>query len=92
MNVLRKYLDERGMNATFFARKVGVTRTCIYDLYRGKRIPTLEVAVKIELATDGLIKCQQWLSQKIKSEDKEAQKVEKKRKKNELKLTVSQES
>lgn len=49
---LRVYLDERGVFATFFSRKIGITSQKLWNYMNHWNVPTPEVLVKIHEATD----------------------------------------
>jgi DNA-binding XRE family transcriptional regulator len=43
------------------AGEIGIFPATLSDLMRGKRLPSLETAVRIELVTDGSVKPRDWL-------------------------------
>lgn len=61
MNKLRAFV-ERQSNAPMreAAAKLGVSRPYLYDLLSEKRQPSLEVALRIEKATEGEVAITDW--------------------------------
>lgn len=61
MNDLKKYVEQRdaaSMRET--AEILGLSRPYLYDLIKGRREPTLDVAKKIAEATDGEVPLRSW--------------------------------
>jgi transcriptional regulator with XRE-family HTH domain len=58
---LKKYLEERGMSQTFFAKKVGVNPTHLSRWIGGKTVPRIDYILKIEEATNGEVSSRDWL-------------------------------
>ncbi len=62
---LSEYFEKYGVKAVWLAKKIGVSPQAISNIAKGAN-PSLEVAVKIEEATDGKVKCRDLLSNKKK--------------------------
>jgi len=50
---LQNWLKEKGFSKAEFARKIGVSRHALYLYLKGKRQPRLDIALRIEEATNG---------------------------------------
>lgn len=61
--LLREYLKEEGITITAFARKLGVSKANINNIFRGVE-PRLATAVKIQELTRGRVQCKDLLSVK----------------------------
>lgn len=57
---LEEYFDKYCVNLASFARKVGMSRTYIYQLLKGK-IPKVNDAKLIEIATEGKVSKEELL-------------------------------
>jgi DNA-binding XRE family transcriptional regulator len=44
---LKEIIDDRGLKQGYIAERVGVRQSTISEVVRGKRLPTLPVALKI---------------------------------------------
>lgn len=53
---LREYLDLHGIKYKRFAELLGVSQTSIHNIFNG-RPPSLNIAVRIEMATYGHVTC-----------------------------------
>jgi len=62
---LPEYFEKYGVKAVWLAKKVGVSPQAISNIAKGAN-PSLEVAVKIEEATEGRVKCRDLLPEKKK--------------------------
>jgi transcriptional regulator with XRE-family HTH domain len=60
MTRLHEYLTISGTTARRLAIDVGVSEPFVSDLRRGNRSPSLEVAQRIEAATDGRVPVHSW--------------------------------
>lgn len=60
-NKLVKWLKANDLNQGEFADTVGTYQTTISRLCRGSLVPTLELACRIEDATDGAVSHRYWL-------------------------------
>lgn len=50
---LRDYLKKKGLKQYFIASQLGISRAHFHRLLNGTGMPSLEIAVKIELLTNG---------------------------------------
>lgn len=53
MQLLRKWLDNRGISQREFADMIGVAPSTVYRVMTGKTRPKLDVAKRIEILTKG---------------------------------------
>jgi len=60
---LARYFKEKKMPVAEFAAIVGVHRTQMYKFKNGDRRPSLDVAIRIEEATDGLVPVESFREQ-----------------------------
>jgi DNA-binding transcriptional regulator YdaS (Cro superfamily) len=58
---LDEYLKEVGIPITKFARRIGASAATIHNILDSKRDLRLSIAVRIELATKGLVTCKEIL-------------------------------
>lgn len=61
MNSLAAYLSQSDKTQAQFASELGVDQATISKLCRKKLIPSLDLAVRIERATDGEISAASWV-------------------------------
>ena len=61
-NPLRKYLEDRGLTLTDFAKIAGLSITCVYDVSRGERSPGKIAIRKIEKATHKKVKAKDFVA------------------------------
>jgi DNA-binding XRE family transcriptional regulator len=61
MTKLREHLATTGTRQSDLAEKVGVSRPYMSQLVGGTKMPGLELAIKIEAATDGAVTVRSWL-------------------------------
>ncbi len=61
---LAEYLQETGMSQAEFARRAGISGPTIASVLAGKDVK-LSVAVLIEIASKGKVKCKECANQKI---------------------------
>lgn len=54
---LKSYLASKGITVTAFARTLNVSKGFVSDLANGKRLCSLEMAVRIERLTKGRVSC-----------------------------------
>lgn len=59
---LASYLETHKKTQEAFAAEIGVKQATVSRLKRGKR-PSLELAAKIERATDGAVPASSWVEQ-----------------------------
>lgn len=50
-----------GETRSAWAQRLGISKGYLSDLLNGKRVPSLEVAVAIQRATDGRIAADSWV-------------------------------
>lgn len=62
MNMLKSYLQSRGIKQGEFAEAVGVQQATVSRLASGKLVPSLELAVAIERATNRAVLASSWVS------------------------------
>jgi|GEM_PF-5281862 len=55
MSKLQTYLRMTGVSGTAFAKRVGVAPSHLYEVMHFKKIPSLVLAYRIELASDGMV-------------------------------------
>jgi predicted transcriptional regulator len=54
---LREYFEETGTSVVNFAKKAGVSKLTIHNLLGGRDV-RMSIAVKIQRATKGKVKCE----------------------------------
>jgi transcriptional regulator with XRE-family HTH domain len=59
---LKAWLNKEGLSKTEFAKKVGITRHALYLYLKGKRQPRLDIALRIEEATNGEVTVKDLIS------------------------------
>ncbi|WP_367998669.1 helix-turn-helix transcriptional regulator [Shimia thalassica] len=57
-----KYVCRSGLSRTDWAKRLEISKSYMSDLLNGKRIPSLEVAVRIERATGGAVPASSWIN------------------------------
>ena len=60
---LAEYLSKRRMTQTEFAALVGINSANISKLCNKRFTPSLDLAVRIEIATEGAVKAASWVAQ-----------------------------
>jgi transcriptional regulator with XRE-family HTH domain len=60
--MLKEWLDSAGLRQVRIADKLGVTPGYVCQLISGEKRPSLELAAKIELATDGAVSMRDWFT------------------------------
>jgi transcriptional regulator with XRE-family HTH domain len=58
---LRDWLNLHGMRSEFFAKKLGVTGSCISNWMRGKNTPKAHFMLLIEKETKGKVTLKDWV-------------------------------
>lgn len=53
---LKKYLDERGIRYTHFAKQIGISYKTLWDILQGSGVKKIETAEKITKLTEGKVK------------------------------------
>jgi len=61
MHKLEYYLKEKNLTKTEFAERVGIHLSYITHLVKGRRVPSLSVALKIQDLTDGEVPVTTWV-------------------------------
>lgn len=61
---LKEYLVMKNLNVQGFAIQCGCSFATIYRLLRNNRLHTIELGLKIEQATDGLVTIKELLEEK----------------------------
>ena len=64
---LETYLKTRNLTATAFAAQIKVEISTITRLLRHERRPSIDMAVKIEAETLGLVGMEDWVTIKVKA-------------------------
>lgn len=62
MQKLKKFLTAEKLNQDEFAVIVNTTPATMSRVIRGKQPPSLELAVAIEDATKGKVRCKDWIA------------------------------
>ena len=57
---LETYLQSKDLKPTTFAAEIGVYPSTITRVLRGERFPSLDLGMKIDRATKGKVKPQDW--------------------------------
>ena len=57
---LKEYLDRTGIKQARLAAQVGTTRANMCHLVAGKQIPGLDLALRIQVASGGLVTIGDW--------------------------------
>lgn len=63
MTLLDHHLRERKISGASFARMLGVSEAYLSQLRRGRRLPSLSLAMKIERATEGEVRAAAWTAE-----------------------------
>ena len=56
----RQYLEDNNLKQSFFERVTGRSRTWVWKMLNGDVAMTVEDAINIEKATNGLLKVKNW--------------------------------
>lgn len=72
MTKLRQWLTENKISQQDFGKQVGVTRGAIWQIANGVITPSLDLAIRIEDATQGGVRARDLLPEQDQSEQKEA--------------------
>jgi DNA-binding XRE family transcriptional regulator len=59
--MLKQVIEQSGQSRTEWAARLGISRPFLSLLEGGKRQPSLELAVRIERATDGQVPASSWV-------------------------------
>lgn len=63
MNKLAQYLTDTRQSQIAFAEAIGCDKSIVSRLTRFEMVPSLELAVKIQNATDGFVSATSWISE-----------------------------
>ena len=55
------FIRSSGETRSAWAQRLGISKGYLSDLLNGKRVPSLEIAVAIQRATDGKIAADSWV-------------------------------
>ena len=61
--MFKTYLTKTGQTKRSFAKRIGISENYLSEISRFVRQPSLDVAYKIWLATDGQIPMQYWVEE-----------------------------
>lgn len=64
MNLLEKYLKNKDMTRTEFAKAINRHVSYITHLIKGRRTPSLNTAILIEIETSGEVPVKSWIEEK----------------------------
>ncbi|WP_225028988.1 helix-turn-helix transcriptional regulator [Xinfangfangia pollutisoli] len=64
MSYLAAHIRDAGLTQAQFAETVGVDQATVSKLCRGKLVPSLPLAVRIERATRGEVAASSWVPEK----------------------------
>ncbi|WP_350939129.1 MULTISPECIES: helix-turn-helix domain-containing protein [Thioclava] len=64
MMTLKEYLSLHQISQTDFSGSLGVSKGYLSDLLRGRKLPSLTIAVKIQDLTKGAVMAGSWVSPK----------------------------
>lgn len=56
----RAWFESSGLSQTQFAKKVNVTQSAVSHLLKGRKSPSLDLILRIEKATGGKVKPNDW--------------------------------
>lgn len=65
MAKLREHLKEKRITQRAFADRVGVSKAYMSEIASGLKVPSLEVAVRIQRATDGDVAVESWIPEQV---------------------------
>ena len=86
---LKKYLEEQGISQKLFAEKLGIHVMTMFKITNRIRLPSLDIAMKIENITFGKVTCEDFLREESKEKGKKKQGRKTKNGDDKLKLRVS---
>ena len=58
---LEAVISMSGLSRTDWAKRLNISKSYMSDLLNGNRVPSLDLAVRIERATDGAVPASSWL-------------------------------
>lgn len=56
-----EYIRTSGHNRAAWADRLGISRPYLSDILNGNKVPSLELAARIERATDGAVMAASWV-------------------------------
>lgn len=56
-----EFIRRSGRNRAAWADRLGISRSYLSDILNGNKIPSLELAAKIERATGGAVMASSWI-------------------------------
>jgi len=59
-SLLRSWLDSREVTVASFAQTAGVSSRAVHNWLAGDSRPRVDVAVKVEAETAGVVRCRDW--------------------------------
>ena len=62
MTKMNDYLKKTGSTARDFAALIGISQPFLSEINSGKKMPHIDLAYKIQKATDGAVPCDYWPS------------------------------
>lgn len=69
---LSEYMDKYNKTTTELAKLFDTSTGYLHDMKTGRRIPSLEMVLKIQKETDNKVKPEDWITDKSHQERKEA--------------------
>ncbi len=68
-----EFIHTSGQNRAAWADRLGISRSYLSDILNGNKIPSLELATKIERATAGAIMASSWIAMPASASDRLAE-------------------
>lgn len=60
--MLREHIKASGYSQTVWAERLGIAKSYLSDLLNGNKVPSLDLAVRIQRATDGAVPADSWIA------------------------------
>lgn len=60
--MLREHIKSSGESQTVWAERLGIARSYLSDLLNGNKVPSLDLAVRIQRATGGAVPADSWIA------------------------------
>ncbi|XAI95589.1 Cro-like protein [Nostoc phage Nsp-JY21] len=60
--MLREHIKSSGESQTVWADRLGIARSYLSDLLNGNKVPSLDLAVRIQRATKGAVPADSWIA------------------------------
>lgn len=67
--MLSQIITDSGKSQTFWAERLGISRSYLSDILAGNKTPSLALAVRIQAETEGRVTCESWVSRPSTEED-----------------------